>query len=264
MPFKKQKQLAIVLMVGAILAPAVSWAEEEALQARVDRLERIIQGQGLTSLLTQVDQLQREIQRLNGANEELNHQIEQIQKRQREQYLDLDQRITEIQQQASVSQAPSVIDSPSMDNNSIDEELADGGLQNTPTDQTDAGESAPVPVAVESGEAAYQSELQDLRGGRYQEALSALGAFPQNYPNPFNPVTTIRFDIPEESHVKIDVYNVMGQKVAELVDSYFQPGFYTVNWSGINTMGSALSSGMYFYRIQARDFTAVKKLLLVK
>ncbi|HAD31191.1 MAG TPA: tol-pal system protein YbgF, partial [Methylophaga sp.] len=69
MPFKKQKQLAIVLMVGAILAPAVSWAEEEALQARVDRLERIIQGQGLTSLLTQVDQLQREIQRLNGANE---------------------------------------------------------------------------------------------------------------------------------------------------------------------------------------------------
>ncbi|MDX1751487.1 MAG: tol-pal system protein YbgF [Methylophaga sp.] len=183
MPFKKQKQLAIVLMVGAILAPAVSWAEEESLQARMDRLERIIQGQGLTSLLTQVDQLQREIQRLNGANEELNHQIEQIQKRQREQYLDLDQRITEIQQQAPVSQAPSVIDSPSVDNNSIDEELADGGLQNTPTDQKDAGESAPVPVAVESGEAAYQSALQDLRGGRYQEALSALGAFPQNYPN---------------------------------------------------------------------------------
>jgi hypothetical protein len=64
--------------------------------------------------------------------------------------------------------------------------------------------------------------------------------------------------------VKIDVYNVMGQKVAELVDSYFQPGFYTVNWGGTNTLGSALSSGMYFYRIQARDFTAVKKLLLVK
>ena len=94
--------------------------------------------------------------------------------------------------------------------------------------------------------------------------LPDVFALHQNYPNPFNPVTTIRFDIPEESHVKIDVYNVMGQKVAELVDSYFQPGFYTVNWSGINTMGSALSSGMYFYRIQARDFTAVKKLLLVK
>jgi hypothetical protein len=94
--------------------------------------------------------------------------------------------------------------------------------------------------------------------------LPEVFALHQNYPNPFNPVTTIRFDIPEESHVKIDVYNVMGQKVAELVDTYFQPGFYTVNWSGENMLGSALSSGMYFYRIQARDFTAVKKLLLVK
>ena len=183
MPFKKQKQLAIVVMVGAILAPAVSWAEEESLQARMDRLERIIQGQGLTSLLTQVDQLQREIQRLNGANEELNHQIEQIQKRQREQYLNLDQRITEIQQQPPVSQAPSTVDSPSVDNESIDEELAESGLQNTPDEQTKAEDSSLVPVAVESGEAAYQSALQDLRGGRYQDALSALGAFPQTYPN---------------------------------------------------------------------------------
>ena len=183
MPFKKQKQLAIVLMVGAILAPAVSWAEEESLQARLDRLERIIQGQGLTSLLTQVDQLQREIQRLNGANEELNHQIEQMQKRQREQYLDLDQRITEIQQQTPVSQAPSTGDSPAVDNASIDDDLAESNLQNTSDEQADAEDSSLVPVAVESGEAAYQSALQDLRGGRYQEALSALGAFPQTYPN---------------------------------------------------------------------------------
>jgi tol-pal system protein YbgF len=183
MPFKKQKQLAIVLMVGAILAPAVSWAEEESLQARLDRLERIIQGQGLTSLLTQVDQLQREIQRLNGANEELNHQIEQMQKRQREQYLDLDQRITEIQQQPPVSQAPSTGDSPAVDNASIDDDLAESNLQNTSDEQADAEDSSLVPVAVESGEAAYQSALQDLRGGRYQEALSALGAFPQTYPN---------------------------------------------------------------------------------
>jgi len=94
--------------------------------------------------------------------------------------------------------------------------------------------------------------------------LPEVFALHQNYPNPFNPVTTIRFDVPEESKVKIDVYNVMGQKVVELVDSYYQPGFYTVNWDGTNTLGSALSSGMYFYRIQARDFTAVKKLLLVK
>ena len=94
--------------------------------------------------------------------------------------------------------------------------------------------------------------------------LPDVFALPQNYPNPFNPITTIRFDVPEESRVRIDIYNVMGQKVAELIDAHYQPGFHTVNWGGTNTLGSALSSGMYFYRIQAKDFTAVKKLLLVK
>lgn len=183
MPFKKQKQLAIALMVGVVMTPSVSWAEPESVEARMDRLERIIQGQGLTSLLTQVDQLQREIQRLNGTNEELNHKIDQMQQRQREQYLDLDQRITEIQQQPAISQAPAVGNSPSMDNESIDSELADSSTQANTPEPSDAGVDTLAPVAVESGEAAYQSALQDLRGGRYQEALTALGAFPQSYPN---------------------------------------------------------------------------------
>lgn len=183
MPFKKQKQLAIALMVGVVMTPSVSWAEPESVEARMDRLERIIQGQGLTSLLTQVDQLQREIQRLNGTNEELNHKIDQMQQRQREQYLDLDQRITEIQQQPAISQTPAVDNSPPMDNESIDSELADSASQSNTTDQADGAVDTLAPVAVESGEAAYQAALQDLRGGRYQEALTALGAFPQSYPN---------------------------------------------------------------------------------
>ena len=89
-------------------------------------------------------------------------------------------------------------------------------------------------------------------------------ALHQNYPNPFNPVTTIRYDVPEQSNVSVDIYNVLGQKVAELVNNTHQPGFYSVSWDGTNTMGSALGSGMYFYRIDAENFTAVKKLLLVK
>ncbi len=183
MPFKKQKQLVIALMVGVVMAPSVSRAEPESVEARMDRLERIIQGQGLTSLLTQVDQLQREIQRLNGTNEELNHKIDQMQQRQREQYLDLDQRITEIQKQPAISQTPAVDNSPPMDNESIDSELADSASQPNTPDQADGTVDTLAPVAVESGEAAYQAALQDLRGGRYQEALTALGAFPQNYPN---------------------------------------------------------------------------------
>ena len=89
-------------------------------------------------------------------------------------------------------------------------------------------------------------------------------ALHQNYPNPFNPVTTIRYDVPEQSNVRVDIYNVLGQKVAELVNTTHQPGFYAVSWDGTNMTGSALGSGMYFYRIDAEKFTAVKKLLLVK
>ena len=89
-------------------------------------------------------------------------------------------------------------------------------------------------------------------------------ALHQNYPNPFNPVTTIRYDVPEQSNVSVGIYNVLGQKVAELVNQTHQPGFYSVSWDGTNTMGSAMGSGMYFYRINAEKFTAVKKLVLVK
>ena len=179
MPFKKQKQLIIAFMVGAAIAPTVSWAEQESINARMDRLERIIQGQGLTSLLTQVDQLQREIQRLNGANEELNHKIEQMQQRQREQYLDLDKRIVEAEQ--SAVPAPTVEDSAAMASEAAGAELADAeSSESAPAEQD--GIDSLAPVAIESGEAAYQAALQDLRGGRYQEALAALNAFPQNYP----------------------------------------------------------------------------------
>ena len=89
-------------------------------------------------------------------------------------------------------------------------------------------------------------------------------ALHQNYPNPFNPVTTIRYDIPEQALVRIDVYNILGQKVAVLAEGLHEPGFHAVRWNGTNMYGNALSSGMYFYHIKAGDFRDVKKLLLVK
>ena len=119
-------------------------------------------------------------------------------------------------------------------------------------------------VAATNGPRSVTFDVGYMLSNASEGLLPDVFALHQNYPNPFNPVTTIRFDIPEESRVSIDIYNVMGQKVAEVVDAYYQPGFYSVNWGGTNTLGGALSSGMYFYRIQAKDFTAVKKLLLVK
>jgi len=81
----------------------------------------------------------------------------------------------------------------------------------------------------------------------------------QNFPNPFNPMTTIRYDIPRSAHVNITVYNTRGQQVAVLVDGSRQPGYHEVVWDA-----AGLSSGVYFYRIHAADFVALKKLMLIK
>ena len=81
----------------------------------------------------------------------------------------------------------------------------------------------------------------------------------QNYPNPFNPTTTIRYDIPKASQVTLTIYNMNGQVVERLVNKKQEPGFYSVNWDARN-----LSTGVYFYQIQAGDFQQVKKMILLK
>jgi hypothetical protein len=84
-------------------------------------------------------------------------------------------------------------------------------------------------------------------------------ALSQNYPNPFNPTTMIEYSIPQNSFVTLKVYNVLGQEVASLVNQERQSGSYVVNFDA-----SRLSSGMYFYKIQAGSFTLTKKMLLLK
>ena len=70
--------------------------------------------------------------------------------------------------------------------------------------------------------------------------------------------------MPEQSVVTIDIYNVLGQRVAELANGIHDPGFHTVMWNGTNMSGHPQASGMYFYHITAGDFRDVKKLLLLK
>ena len=89
-------------------------------------------------------------------------------------------------------------------------------------------------------------------------------ALHNNYPNPFNPVTNIRYDIPEASDVRIDIYDLVGKKVKTLVSKQHQPGRYKIQWNATNEFGSAVATGMYIYKIQAKDFVSVKKLLLMK
>ncbi len=80
-----------------------------------------------------------------------------------------------------------------------------------------------------------------------------------NYPNPFNPVTQFRFDLPEASHVVLEIYNITGQKTATVVDRYFEAGSHSVTWDA-----SDVSSGVYFYRIKAGDFVDSRKMTLIK
>ena len=86
----------------------------------------------------------------------------------------------------------------------------------------------------------------------------------QNYPNPFNPQTTIRYRLPLVSDVKLIIYNLLGQEVFRLVLSNQPAGEHFISWNGRNMRGSELSSGIYFYRLQAGDFVQTKKMVLLK
>jgi len=81
----------------------------------------------------------------------------------------------------------------------------------------------------------------------------------QNYPNPFNPATSISFTLPSKSFVSLKIFDLLGREVATLVNEQKLAGIYTKKWNAAN-----VSSGIYFYRLQADKFTETKKLLLLK
>jgi len=89
-------------------------------------------------------------------------------------------------------------------------------------------------------------------------------ALRQNYPNPFNPVTNISFNLPEQENVSLKIYNIKGELVRTLVDEVFPAGEHTVQWEGQNNNHRKVSSGIYFYRIQAGRHSDVRKAVLLK
>ncbi len=86
----------------------------------------------------------------------------------------------------------------------------------------------------------------------------------QNYPNPFNPETKISYELPERAKVKLTVYNLLGQKVRTLVDGYASSGTHVVQWKGLDDNGSQVASGVYFYKLESKEFSSVKKMILMK
>jgi hypothetical protein len=85
-----------------------------------------------------------------------------------------------------------------------------------------------------------------------------------NYPNPFNPTTTIGFAVASEGEVSIVVYNLKGQRVRGLVSGVYRAGRHSVTWDGTDDAGRAVSSGVYFYRMVAGEYSEIKRMLLLK
>jgi hypothetical protein len=119
------------------------------------------------------------------------------------------------------------------------------------TSVVSAGQSVAVPMAADGIQIGVADEISG--------DIPAEFSLNQNYPNPFNPSTSIQFGIPESSDVKLEVMNMLGQRVALLVDENRGAGLYTVAFDASN-----LSSGMYLYRLQAGNFVQTRKLTLIK
>jgi hypothetical protein len=92
-----------------------------------------------------------------------------------------------------------------------------------------------------------------------KEKVPKVFALHQNYPNPFNPVTTIRYDLPKNAMVVLNVYDVTGKEIDVLVNEYMAAGFHEISFNTEN-----IASGVYFYKITAGDFTDKKKMIVLK
>ena len=90
--------------------------------------------------------------------------------------------------------------------------------------------------------------------------LSLLPAFP----NPFNPVTTIRFDLPEQAFVTLTIYDMLGKKIIQLMNTTKEAGFKSIQWDATDSMDRPVSAGVYFYQIQAGEFVQTRKIVLLK
>jgi hypothetical protein len=118
-----------------------------------------------------------------------------------------------------------------------------------------------MPVCFEVDTAAG-NDVREIPGSN--DTRPSEFSLSQNYPNPFNPSTNIEFNLPKAAYVKIHVFNIVGQRVRTLVDEELKSGRYVADWDGKDEQRHSVSTGIYFYRMQAGDFSDMKKMLLVK
>ncbi|HEX9974806.1 MAG TPA: T9SS type A sorting domain-containing protein, partial [bacterium] len=105
------------------------------------------------------------------------------------------------------------------------------------------------------------SSLDDMNG---MQLIPPTFQLYQNYPNPFNPTTTIQFRISTATHVKLNVLDLTGRLVSNIINGYRNAGTYQVKWECMDSNGFQFSSGVYFYRLQVDSYDQVKKMIVLQ
>jgi hypothetical protein len=111
--------------------------------------------------------------------------------------------------------------------------------------------------------------VRDWQGGAINDNITqnetpAAYSLSQNFPNPFNPSTTIHYSMRSKGHLSLKIYNVAGQLLRVLVDEVKNAGAYTIVWDGCNNRGSRVASGVYFYKMETKDFSRTKKMVMLR
>lgn len=121
----------------------------------------------------------------------------------------------------------------------------------------------PISVASE-GFFTILADTTDVREEKKEITTPADFLLHQNYPNPFNPSTKIEFSLPERAGVRLDIYNIRGERVKRLVDETLPSGHWSITWNGEDDKGSQVASGIYFYRLKTLHYTQTRKMVLVR
>ncbi len=136
-----------------------------------------------------------------------------------------------------------------------------GGTASTATYYIDEDVTIGVTIRDTLFTGAYASKAVEYTGQKIaaDSQLPTSYGLEQNYPNPFNPTTEIKYQLPEAAHVRLTIYNILGQEVVRLVDTQQALGFYSVKFDA-----SRFASGTYIYRLEAGDFIETKRMVLIK
>ena len=135
---------------------------------------------------------------------------------------------------------------------------------------TDRQSYSYVDNSSSGGKLYYRLKQIDFNGSFSYSKTIEVTAVPlvfklsQNYPNPFNPTTTIKFQLPKQERVVLEIYNTLGERVKTLVNNVKDAGYYKLQWNGTNNNNIKVSTGVYIYRLTAGQNVSTKKMLLLK